>query len=307
MISVLEQLYIDGFSEDGVEYARFFCVENFNSAIYYPKVNPVSCAYLIERELNNGTKIGYLSALSTKKENRGLGFASMLVYEILNEANKRNYPFVVLGPFNPVFYKKFSFFDFDKRVKQPIKGGNVVAKLSTKNDINAINSLFTTDKFSCVFNDQYYAKLEREAIVTKSNLYTLYDDNKIVGFCVKGDNFISNIVCKENAIEKCSKFLELEYLAKSNKGLPFLQMRITDVFGFLQMLSPIKDFSYFVKIKDSIVEGNNIVARVYNNENKIEIERTQRYEIELEIKELYEFLLKEKCVEKIVSEFIDNY
>lgn len=307
MIESLEQLYYDGFCEDGIEYARFFCNGNYKYAVCYPKDNPLSCGYLIERELNNATKIGYLSALSTKKENRGLGFASIVVYEILNKANAKKYPFVVLGPFSPTYYKKFGFFDFDVRSKRKVIGGSVVAKTAKEEDVIAINSLFDSNTFSCAFNTEYFNKLQREAVVTKAKLYSLYKNDKIVGFCVKGRNYISNLICKNNEIENCNDFLGLEFLAKSTDGLPFLQMRITKIEEFLNLFKPLKKFDCRIKIKDCVIEENNRTLKLFSNGNKIETQIVENYDIELDIKDLYEFLVTQKCIEKINSDFIDNY
>lgn len=298
---------MEGFSQDGVKYANFFCNENFSSAVFFPNTKPITCGYLIEREMKNGTKIGYLSALSTKKEYRGLGFASSVIFKILNNANEKKYPFVLLGPFNSTYYKKYGFFDFDKREKRIVSEGNVIARLATINDIDAIKSLFSSDGFSCVFDKYYYEKLERESCVTNANLYTLCQEGRIVGFCVKGKNFISNIISKNDAIGNCTDFCGLEYLSKSENGEPFLQMRVTDVREFLQLFTPTKEFSIRLKVTDCIIESNNLVLRIFSKDNHIEIENVDEYEVELDVKDLYGYLINNGFIKKVESEFIDNY
>ena len=307
MIGKLEQIYIEGFSEDGENYSKYFCEKNIEFAVVYPKLNPVSAGYVIPKKLFNGKYCAYFSALATLREERGKGNAAALINKMLVKASK-DYAFAVLSPFNSEFYKKFGFFTTQYCTKSVVEGNEKYdLRLAKVEDLDCINNLFSKS-VRPIIDEEYLVALQEETAMYNAVPVVVIKDDKIVGFCVKEKSSLSRVLTKEIAIDKVGNFNGYTYKKNSVECDAFIQLRILSVVDFAKYLKAKRDFNIKIKVVDEIIFENNFVFEFNSVGTNLCVKMTENpHTVEVKIERLVEYLVENDYIEKFETQFIDEY
>lgn len=310
MKEVLKSIYLEGFREDGDDYADYFCGKHIKNAIVFPPDSPLCAGYVIKRKLSNGYYCAYFSAIATKQSERGKGYASKLIKLMLNKSYTDKYPFVVLSPFNSVFYKKFGFFT-TQYCKKSILKGSVLADVceATYDDLAAINALFDPEALRLDFSKEYFAELKTESAVYGGVPLKIVHNGKIVGFCVKDELSVSKVVQNDINVYDIDNFVGSTAKIPSTNGDAFIQLRIVSFPQFVGFLSPNSDFEVTIKIVDEIISENNAEWRIVSENSKItaykEVKSACEYKVD--IADFVEYMEQKKLIKPFVTQFIDEY
>jgi GNAT superfamily N-acetyltransferase len=309
MINELVKIYIDGFVEDGEDYAKYFCQKHKDCAITYPPKSPKSAGYVIPKRLSSGSYCAYFSAIATIRRERGKGYASALIKEMLDEAYEKGYPFAVLSPFNSDFYKQFGFFTTQYYQRTILNGTDDAKILPMDNiDVSSIQSLFSIDAVRLAFDEEYLLKLRKETAVYNAMPVKIVKDGEIYGFCVKENSSISRVVQKDNAVTNNRGFSGFNTKLASNNGEAFIQLRVTSIKEFVKFLKPNDSFIITVTVVDSLIKDNSGNWEFSSNGRDVVASKTdKKADFEVNIADLVETLEGKKLIKPFLTQFIDEY
>lgn len=310
MKDILVKIYMNGFEEDGEKYAKFFCSLNYENAVVFPPDNPVSAGYVIERELSNGAKCAYFSAIATHESKRGKGYASKLIAEMLYKSQSKGYPFVILSPFHSEFYKKYGFFTTQYCKEILINGyENLEISSVTEQDIEDINSMFDPLAIRCVFDNAYILSIQKEASIYNGKPIKILRDGKTVGFCVCDEINVGRIVQRGTDVTNIANFNGSIAKIPARDGEAFIQIRIVVLEEFIKFLRPKINFECVLYVSDGIISENNGVWRFRSNGDLVEAEKLENVSanIVVNIGNLADYLVNKGFIEPIKTQFIDEY
>ncbi len=308
MLNILQQIYIDGFEEDGVSYAEYFCKNNKDRSVVFPQAKPVSAGYVIPRKLSDGNNCAYFSAIATLKAERGKGNASSLINQMLKKAQSEGFPFAVLSPFDSNFYLRYGFFTTQYYIVENIIG-NEFAEISpvTDCDISQIEQLFNPSSIRLTFDKDYVSKLISETSQYGAKPFKAIKNGEVVAFFVKENKKLSRVVQKENALSKILSLNGYSYKRPALYGNAFIQVRILSLPGFLAFIKPIKPFSITVKINDSILTDNTGCWNISSDGVNIKAVKCNNSDYVVDIDNLVDFFEKNNLIQPFVTQFIDEY
>ena len=309
MINELLKIYIDGFYEDGEEYAKYFCKTNEDYAVTYPSKNPKSAGYVIPKKLSNGSYCAYFSAIATLRQERGKGYASALIKKMLCKTSSLGYPFAVLSPFNSDFYKQFGFFT-TQYYKKTILNGNDDAKVLPIEDLDvlSIQALFNPNALRLAFDEEYLLKLRKETAVYGALPVKIVKNGEICGYCIKENSSISRVVQKDSAVTENRDFSGFITKLASNKGEAFIQLRVISIKEFVKFLKPNYSFRITVNVVDSLIKDNSGNWEFSSNGREIFASKTEgKADFEVNVADLVKVFEEKKLIKPFLTQFIDEY
>ncbi len=306
----LKQIYLEGFEEDGVSYAEYFCSKFSKNAVYVPTHYPVAAGYVIPKKLVDGNECVYFSAVATVKAERGKGYASELVRTMLKTAYKQGYSFAVLSPFNSEFYIKYGFFTVQRYKKvSTVTSCDVTASEVSENDIPIINSLYGKNALRLTFDEEYLSSLREEVAVYGGVPFKIVKGEKLIGFCVRESNNLSRVLFENKDEVFPINFADCKYKKSDENGEAFIQLRILSVTDFVKFLCPIKAFDCKIKISDGIINSNNGIFQIVSDGSELFCSQVlaDKYDVLTDISDLAPYLSKNGYVKPLVTQFIDEY
>ena len=310
MKDLLVKIYLDGFEQDGRDYAEYFCKKYASCALVCPTDNPISSGYVIPKKLSNGKLCAYFSAIATKKSFRNKGYASCLIKEMLKKAYVCGYPFAVLSPFNSNFYKKFGFFTTQYYEKTLVDGSSIYDVTPVeKNNVDEINSIFSPSAIRLAFDNDYFENLSLETAIYNAKPVKVTQNGKILAFCVKENGSLSRVLENGADICKVANFNGFTLKSPSNRGDAFIQLRILNFQSFVEFLTPCAKCDFKLKLNDCIICENNAVWAIKSDGACLTAKKTslQNYDFETNVTDLIGFLEEKKLIKPLLTQFIDEY
>lgn len=122
----LHFLYADGFPEDSAEFREYFIRAYGRNAVILGGDDPIGVGYLVPKRAviaGREQKAFYIDAFSIYTPYRGKGHSRPLMRMLLETARKRGATYVLLSPFDPVYYKQYGFVNVSYTSDKIITGG----------------------------------------------------------------------------------------------------------------------------------------------------------------------------------------
>lgn len=242
----LLDLYFDAFPRDNEAYARLFIerARADNIVTYREGGRLLSAGYIVDKRARFGKEeigLPYLSAVATRREHRGKGYAARIMQAAFDRLYARGESLTALYPFNHEYYLRYGYANASFCGKRVVSGGRVFAhRPASRADIPAMAEVyraFSAPYENCLLcGTDYFEALFLEVEADKNKIYLLEDGNGIFAYAVVENGEIVNYAARSMRLFlRAALFRGMAVRDFSLKRQAYIQMRILNPLRFLAL------------------------------------------------------------------------
>lgn len=276
--------YLDGFPEDGRAFAEFFVskVLTDNLSVLRLDERLISAGYIVPKRVKCKSfecEIGYLSALSTKKDFRGNGRVSVVIKDLLSKCAERKYPFVILSPFSPTYYLKYGFVNASYCSHSTIDAalsceGYTLEDICLRDFVSIYESAYADYDYRLVYGESAFWDLKRELAVYDGKLLAVKRNDRVIGWVVTEGKGIVKYAFADGDPRKIPCFNGYNLTDFSGGNEVHTQLRIADCEAFFSVAKYASgSFEYSFRVTDEMVERNNAVFIIEKNDEIVSVRK----------------------------------
>lgn len=288
----LKQLYSESFN-DSKSYIDYYFDRRFNgeNAVYLTEGDEIiSALFHFDRTMRLGAqevKSSFISGAATKECLRGRGIMGHTLKKAFYKMRRNQIPIAYLYPFKHAYYKRFGFISYSFMKPAYYQAET---RAMTEEDIRDVLRIYC--KYVAPYSgytlrgiadfEEIYHGIRADG----GNADVLLKHGKIVGYHFY-DSFgeLSEFASEDAALLRhTGKSCMIP--ANAAEGDEYSMARLTDVAEILPYCELTAGSDFSGKIRDDIIEENNLTLRIFERNGKTDCEKAARADFEVDISDL---------------------